>query len=628
MGINTMRKSSLLILLLLRYTDGNKSFESPYEGHDVEHFDRAVRSGHYVDKTSLLKAFIEYTSQHRHLLITCPNNFGKSTNMDMLRRFFHVRYNRHNYRHLERKKSYYYQLFTNETLNLNVTGDAEFIRNHHAQYFVFYLDFSVIKGKTGKQIVHSIRDLIKEILNSHLWLYMKMKDRMFYKRKPWENPLLQGFRKGINSGGDEETALKGLESLLSSYALFTAKPLMVLIDNYDAPMLRAINLGVRADEVNLFMQSILGVIHNVTFYYEIKHTLTVGVSRWFKDERTSKIAAKIDYQYFQQDHGLIEYFGFTDGQVRRLMADKPAEHAAVREYYNGYYVRNLTTPLYNPKGVLQYLETDTFDFEYHSDDGIVHSLMKCLRHRAFFEKMLQLYVTRNLKRTSHIHMSVDDLHKFTDIVHRNCADFDSSIPYGTILLDSGYVAAIGAKNPYRLPNDLMREKLRRDFLHFYQHHYGITVKNPQTAESLLSIFSSEHTTPQILSDLRDSLNAILLKCTSDNRTLDEFQFQSIILAAIFFNVDVEGDIAVAEIGKTKSKFSLATTPFTDNHRRTLVILRISLNKKLIPTINRAEQYVPVEPRNSSSFRLIKYLGVNMNLSGNIEVASGKNRCNW
>ena len=110
-------------------------------------FDKIVESSAFVDKTLLIKDFLEIKCEVA--LITCPRRFGKSTNMNMVLNFLKINVDNAGIV-IDRRLTNNYKLFNSEYKNglLNIADHKEIMDNYLASFPVVFVSFLNIKGGT------------------------------------------------------------------------------------------------------------------------------------------------------------------------------------------------------------------------------------------------------------------------------------------------------------------------------------------------------------------------------------------------------------------------------------------------------------------------------------------------
>lgn len=593
----------------------------------ISYFERATQSPYFVDKTKLLQYFIE----ENHLpLATLPRNFGKSTNLDMVRRFFQITVDDQTGQRIAKNVTRNWKLFTNKSLNLKIARDRPFIDEHLGEYPVIYLSFSDIQGTTVDEIMDSIGKQIIHLFSSYRWLFelaAKKSPDLQFKVKSCQEVL---------HGTADLTAVNIFDGLVKLLMEHFQKRVMVLIDDYDRPTLLALNSLADASQIEKYMHSLLGSF--VDEHSRVSHVMVLGRCRLFKkDEKKYIPLDKLQHDYFlQHATGLSEYFGFTEDDVDHLFAKKSiGDKKLVKEYFDGYNFKvnqweNVTkSPLYHPQGVLRYLETGTLDTNHFiTDDTLVQKILKCLRHEVFFVELSYLLFGKMVSYMfASPHMSDTDLRSFAQIIFENCSHYDPATMYIFPLIDNGYVSWSGQRY-LRIANKMSRKQLNKDVRNFYRHTYGINVVDSRLTSSISTILTSNTTTDDVLAELMDSLQQLIDQKTCERLTT--FEFQSIIFGLLYLNFESYNIVDVKEIDKEWSKTfrNFETLRLSNDDKKILLIINVITDGEMDETIRKAREHVPSDPQIKSTFNLVKYLAIKLNGNQRIELACGENRIDW
>lgn len=638
---------SFLFLLHTRYTieddisavDG--SAVEVENIRDIQYFERALNSPYFIDRTDLLEKLIKQEAT----LITAPRYFCKTTNLDMARRFFEMHFDDRG-EQIYRKSTSAYSLFTNKSLNLHITKNRAFVEQHQGQYPVLYFTFSGVTGSTYQEIITSLCQRVRDAFLPYRWLHRVMEQwHLEGRRYPETKRRLNAYTLVVENKTEVWEIDPGIFALLEHIKKYFNKPAMVLVDDYDAPMLQAINSGVDAENVNFFMRSVLS--NCVRSCVQASNTIVLGVSRIFKqDEMLLDRWSPFYYQYFLDDRGgCSKYFGFTEAEVDRLLdikAVQPEERVKIKKYYNGYFIRKTNTSLYNPKGVLQYLETNAID-TVHETPPLIHSIMKCARHKAFFQEIIQLLINKKLRRILKHHTPRNLLGDFADIVKNDCVKPKGNITDDYIFpfYDCGYVTntsdtyeyEVGrdwiVETIYRIPNKMIEDDLLFEFVQYYQNVYNITIVNSNLHSNIHSIASSSTTSEAMLAILAEILFE-LIKPKVDAR-LEEFEFQNIIYGALFLNANFKPDVRLRNYETSEEAWfdDFDKAKIISDDGKILTLVKIAFKKKeTLECKDEIMNFVPFEPPHQSQWDLVKYLIINLKGTARIDVKEGESRKKW
>ncbi|MCB9529363.1 MAG: AAA family ATPase [Myxococcales bacterium] len=290
----------------------------------------------YVDKSAFVREVMD-TAQV--LLITRPRRFGKTLNLSMLRYFF------------ERSDEDRAPLFE----DLAVWQDAE-MRAHFQRYPVVALTLKGVKAASFEEMIDRVGRLLAEETARHRELLtseaVDARDRA----------LLTEVVGGRASAATCEEALRSLTRALAAHH---GAKVVLLIDEYDAPIERAL-AGGYFDAAVGFFRNFLGA--GFKGNHHIVKGLLTGVLRIAKESLFSDLNNLAVYTPLSRQ--FTTAFGFTEPEVITLAALAGRSHHldAIRRWYNGY--RFGDDVIYNPWSVLRYLsEADQEPHAYWVSTG-------------------------------------------------------------------------------------------------------------------------------------------------------------------------------------------------------------------------------------------------------------------
>ncbi|KAK0096688.1 hypothetical protein PV326_004733 [Microctonus aethiopoides] len=128
----------------------------------------------YIDKTLLIKELFK----EKHVLIIAPSRFGKSLNMDMMRRFVEIEVDKEgspieldvdeDNRCLKEVQptSRNFKMFQRK----NIFKEKEIMFEHFGKYPTIYVDFSEMTGDNFKEVVDSLKIIINRAFRKHRYL--------------------------------------------------------------------------------------------------------------------------------------------------------------------------------------------------------------------------------------------------------------------------------------------------------------------------------------------------------------------------------------------------------------------------------------------------------------------------
>lgn len=279
--------------------------------------------GYFVDKSLFIREIID---GNKVVLLPRPRRFGKTLNTTMLRYFF--------------EKSDYDQNYLFEGLAIS---DYPEYQKHQGQYPVIFISLKDVKGaswiESRKRLVEKIGELLAQ----------------FKYIEPTLEPIYQDGFQAILSGNPDDASMKAsLKNLITWLYNYHQKPVIVLIDEYDSPMIEAWTHDYY-HEMTEFMRSWLGggLKHeNAHALYRavITGILRIAKESIFSDLNNLKVISTL------QSHPVSQMFGFTEHDIDTILSDFsiPAHENVIREWYNGYSFGDQV--VYNPWSVTNYID--------------------------------------------------------------------------------------------------------------------------------------------------------------------------------------------------------------------------------------------------------------------------------
>ena len=287
----------------------------------IEDFERIINEDYYyVDKTMLIEELL--INRAPVTLFTRPRRFGKTLNMSMLRYFFDVKDKEENKKLFENLKIY----------------NSEYM-SEQGKYPVIFVSLKDLKEDTWEECLESIKDIMYKIFNEYSFLREKL--NIVEKRqfdKIWE---ITGNERNF------KTSLLDLSNYLNKYY---GEKVIILIDEYDAPIINAFDKGYYNEAINFFQ----------TFYSSalktnnsLKYGVLTGITRIIKEGIFSGLNNLYVNTILSKDYS--EYFGLLENEVIEMLEyfDMKYKIEEVREWYNGYIFGE--SKVYNPWSIVNYV---------------------------------------------------------------------------------------------------------------------------------------------------------------------------------------------------------------------------------------------------------------------------------
>ena len=287
----------------------------------IEDFKELIQEGYYyIDKTLLIDEML--MNKSKVTLFTRPRRFGKTLNMSMIKYFFDVKDKEENKKLFE---------------NLKVSN-SEYM-SEQGKYPVIFISLKDLKEDTWEECLESIKDIMYKIFNEYSFLREKL--NIVEKRqfdKIWE---ITGNERNF------KTSLLDLSNYLNKYY---GEKVIILIDEYDAPIINAFDKGYYNEAISFFQ----------TFYSSalktnnsLKYGILTGITRIIKEGIFSGLNNLYVNTILSKDYS--EYFGLLESEVIEMLEyfDMKYKIEEVREWYNGYIFGE--SKVYNPWSIVNYV---------------------------------------------------------------------------------------------------------------------------------------------------------------------------------------------------------------------------------------------------------------------------------
>ena len=276
---------------------------------------------YYFDKTKFIENILEDGSQVK--LFTRPRRFGKTLNMSMLKYFFDVKNKDENRKLFE---------------GMNISKSEYF--DMQGNFPVISVSFKKYQEKDWKNGFDMIKDIISGLYDEFEFVKEKLSTR---KKKKFDSILMEeaNLANWKNSLAD-----------LSNYLYdFYGKKVIVLIDEYDQPIINSYIEGYY-DETIDFFKSFYGSVLKDNEYLEMG--VMTGILRFAKENIFSglnniKVHSILNERF-------TEYFGVLENEVETSLKDFGLEYdlSDVQKWYNGYLFGE--TKVYNPWSIINFLD--------------------------------------------------------------------------------------------------------------------------------------------------------------------------------------------------------------------------------------------------------------------------------
>ena len=318
--------------------------------------DMIEKNYYYFDKSELIENILEDGSIVK--LFTRPRRFGKTLNMSMLKYFFDVKNKEENKKLFE---------------GLNISKSEYFEKQ--GEFPVISISFKNYNKNDWESGFKSIKSTISDIYAKFEYLMEHLNKRDL---KKFEDIWLE------KDEGDWERSLLNLTKYVYEYY---EKKVIVLIDEYDQPIINSYIKGYYSETIDFF-KSFYGSVLKDNEYLEmsvITGILRVAKENIFSGLNNLEVHTILDSEF-------TEYFGIMEDEVEEALKDFNLEYELedVQKWYNGYLFGD--TKVYNPWSIINFLKKGRLRpyWVNTSGNGLIQLYLEKLKNEIFdeFSKLL------------------------------------------------------------------------------------------------------------------------------------------------------------------------------------------------------------------------------------------------
>lgn len=282
----------------------------------------------YIDKTSFIEEW--WDSQDDVTLITRPRRFGKTLNMSMVECFFSNKY-------ADRA-----DLFN----DLNI-WKLEYFRKLQGTYPVIFLSFAAVKTNSFENARQQICSIIVSLYDSLSYLF--------------EGDILNEREKlrfqDISMDMSDAQIAMSLQNLCQFLNKYYSKKVIVLLDEYDAPLQEAYTYGYWSQLAD-FTRGLFNATFKTNPYLE--RAIMTGITRVskesiFSDLNNLEVITTTSEKYATS-------FGFTEEEVFKALEERGMSDTGgvVKEWYDGFTFGG-RKDIYNPWSITNFLDKKKID---------------------------------------------------------------------------------------------------------------------------------------------------------------------------------------------------------------------------------------------------------------------------
>ena len=350
-------------------------------GIGIEDFKEIIYENcYYIDKTIYIEDLIKDKSKIK--LFTRPRRFGKTLNMLTLKYFFDIENkeeNRKLFKNLYIEKSEYFK--------------------EQGQYPVIFITLKDLKKNTWEECFFGVKELLRSLYN----------DFNFIRETLNESDLKEFDKIWLKEeGANYDSSLLNLTKYLYNYY---QKKVILLIDEYDSPLITANQRGYYKDSINFFRNFLSLVLKTNS---NLKMGVLTGIVQVAKEGIFSGLNNVRTYNILGDK--FETFFGLSEEEVEEALKyfEMTYEIEEVKRWYDGYKFGN--SEVYNPWSIINYLSDRGLQAYWvnTSDNALIYDSIKNSTVDVF-KDLESLFEGKEIKKEISPFFTFEELSKFDGI---------------------------------------------------------------------------------------------------------------------------------------------------------------------------------------------------------------------
>ena len=379
-------------------------------------------SFYYVDKTKYIEELLLDGTQVK--LFCRPRRFGKTLSMSTLRYFFDIKNG-------EENRKLFDGLYISNSPLMSEQG----------KYPVIFISMKGVTGHTWKSSFSDIKLKIKELFKDYSYLVDSF-DK--YDKLDFEKYILD-----IENLGEADLK-KSLHILTKLLCKYYNQKVILLIDEYDSPILSAVEKGYYT-EMKDFLRAFYGDALKTNEYLQMG--VLTGIIRVTQAGIFSDLNNIENYTILKKSYS--QYFGLLEEEVEEALKYYGIEYKLdeVRAWYDGYNFAG--TEVYNPLSILKYIKEKELESYWinTSGNGLIMEIIANSDDRVI-KDLEKLFEEKELETTVDLELDMGKSLLESDI--------------WSLMLSSGYLTIkekLGDDNYIiKIPNKEIRSFFKRAFI--------------------------------------------------------------------------------------------------------------------------------------------------------------------
>jgi len=495
-------------------TQERKILPSKREMHTGGDFaDVVTGSSIFVDKSLFVKEIIEDSS--KVILITMPRRWGKSLNLDTLKRFLSIEEQNSQQKEFN-KKIFEQNIKTNNDkaksqLNIsttqikitdeNIIGQTKVIDSLELQgkYPVIFIDFKDCKGTSSTDVQFKLKDKIFETVRNFSYLQNSEKA---YK----ETTIGQEYIALLNKVKND-IFLKAIKELTELLHAHHGKKVWILIDEYDAAANKAY-LEFNEEEAKQVLELFRDIFESALKGNEhLEKGVMTGVQYIVKSGMLSGLNNLSKYNVTSTKYS--KYYGINQEEMDLLLEHfdiNKSKAARIKDWYNGYQSNTGTAEepnfvdKYNIWSVVNYLNKQSEGFKSYWENNSLGSVI----NKEILKNPIIKNIVEDLINNNHLVLTnltsdfnVEDFKTLKFILNKhdqiNIKQDGIDLLFSYLFI-TGYLTNTLATNKYSLPNKEIKIEFETKLKDYYNQIFNISpAKFNKITDTLTEVFSKQDT---------------------------------------------------------------------------------------------------------------------------------------
>ena len=350
-------------------------------GLGIDDFRKIIKEDcYYFDKTNWIEELLKDRTQIK--LFTRPRRFGKTLNMSTLKYFFDVKNaeeNRKLFKDLYIEKSEYFK--------------------EQGQYPVIFISLKDLKKNTWEECFFEIKELLRNLYNDFYHIRESLNesdlrefDKIWLKKKE----------------ANYDSSLLNLTKYLYNYY---KKEVILLIDEYDSPLIVANQRNYYKDSINFFRDFFSTALKTNPY---LKIAVLMGIVQVAKEGIFSGLNNVITYNILE--NRFETFFGLSEEEVEVALKYFELEYEIeeVKKWYDGYKFGE--KEIYNPWSILNYLSNSKLQAYWvnTSDNALIYENLS-VANMDVFNCLEKLFEGKEIKKEISPFFTFEELERYNGI---------------------------------------------------------------------------------------------------------------------------------------------------------------------------------------------------------------------